>query len=362
MRNDVLDNIRSTWLGRDVVFYMAILIMPIGILFNFAACIVFIRKPLNQNTQRGFICFMLGLFNIVVLSTQLANFLTAAFDNPWYDLSQFSCKFVNLLLNVTLQLPSFQQCLITAETLLCVKYPSKFRSLRTRKAICLIMCILVVILVILNVEAFFYALHEEKIFNDASNRTEISTECALSLRLSLILDIMNILMRNLVPFIVILVMNRMIVYHVRSSRRRVFAGSISKRFGGVSASKRDVNFVNSITAMNILFFVIYFAWTVALLCNQVYANFFATDNQNSERIKKALDYFLIASEFVSYMHNSSLFFIGLAFNSQFRKELNTILASFGVVRKENSSISAAATDLDITDLNEWFKSKLRKIL
>ena len=102
----------------DFNFFMIMIIFPIGIALNLLQLFVFSKKALNVKTNMGSMHALLSFFNIFalvasILLTQLLPFLKINIK----EYTNFGCKLLSFTQRVSLDVPSFQQVLITFQFL-----------------------------------------------------------------------------------------------------------------------------------------------------------------------------------------------------------------------------------------------------
>jgi hypothetical protein len=111
----------------DFNFFMIMIIFPIGLILNGLQLYVFSKKELNSKTNMGSMHALLSFFNILaiifsILLTQLLPFL--GIDIKTF--TRFGCKFLSFLQRVSLDIPSFQQVLITFQFYMSIRFPVIF--------------------------------------------------------------------------------------------------------------------------------------------------------------------------------------------------------------------------------------------
>ena len=139
------------------------------------------------------------------------------------------------------------------------------------------------------------------------------------LELDFAADVVNLMMRDLVPFSAIFVLNTLAMIRFRQMRKLV-AGAQSDR-----NERKSRMFFIAIFASNTIFLLIYTPWSICFVLHHVNETFgiFETLVESSS--------FLLVWDVVnslSFLNNMTPFFIHLAFNSLFRNELNNFASYY----------------------------------
>jgi hypothetical protein len=342
-----------TWAeSRNIVrilnFYFSTCVVPIGLLLNICTAIIFSRKNLNRNCYLGYLYSILCILNILALSNSII--ITQLL--PFYDIdlliiSDLSCKFLSLWRNFLLQCPSWQQAFVSFNLFMNVYFPKRFTFLKKPKILAIIITLMLFTILVINIEYLFFELGfgwgwtsvnpnanssqtnrtqaanmSFLVFQNRStngsigSRTTIPTStnsnqfrrrCRAYGALLIIADAINILMRNVVPFFIMLLINIAIISKIRKSKRTINPNT--KNNGSRS-------FIISILAINFLFLLLYLPWSVTfILANLLEGNI-------NEPLISLYQNSTIA---ISYLNNLSPFLINLAFNKLFRLELYSLV-------------------------------------
>jgi hypothetical protein len=108
----------------DFNFFMIMIIFPIGLFLNGLQLFVFSKRELNLKTNMGSMHALLSFFNIMaiifsILLTQLLPFL--GINIKTY--TNFGCKLLSFIQRVSLDIPSFQQVMITFQFYMSIRFP-----------------------------------------------------------------------------------------------------------------------------------------------------------------------------------------------------------------------------------------------
>jgi hypothetical protein len=290
-----------------VKFYFTVSIMPIGILFNVLSLLVFTNERFHKNTSIGVLYIMLSIFNIIALTTET---IFASLDHVEFDFlttSLFSCRFFVMWRMLVFHMPSFIQVLISLSVYLKIQFPSKKIFSKTSFVISLNLLVILFVFLMNIGYLFFYI--EEKIVPlseaNETNQTTIERSCTTDRITDFAMDFVNLSMRDLFPFVLILILN------ILSIRLLVN----SKRNSNIKNLKKEYQFGRSIIAMNMLFLIIYTPWSILFVIYHI------NHYKSSLNITTELAYLrIIVNIFdcVGYLNNISIFFINIIFNMVFR--------------------------------------------
>ena len=355
MNNSVLDfatiagQLNMSLKKIDLNFYMIMILFPVGIVLNLIQLYVFSKKTLNSKTNMGSMHALLSFFNLFalvnsILLTQLLPFLKVDIKNY----TNFGCKLLSFTQRISLDIPSFQQVLITFQFYLSIKHPLKFIALQnSRKNYLVVIALMIIFAMAENIEYFFYelTLTYSNITSDVANVTLNTTLnssniqpsmsdyltynyiCYSSFYLTISAGISSLLLRNFIPFGIMLVLNILIIVHVYQNHLK-----LNKSY----KARGHKHFFLSIMSINALFFVLYLPWSIAQII--VFVQYFFTARSTTESISEGVLFFYNIGWSISYLNYMFPFFVYLGFNRLFRKEL------FQIVRYVNGEKSSTVAD------------------
>lgn len=308
-------------------FYSSVVILPVGLVVNSLGVFVFLRKSLNNKTNMGFLYSTLCICNIVALVTSI--FVTQFL--PFYGLTLatlngFFCEFITIWKNFALQMPSFVQVLISLEMFVGVCYPNKFRYIRSNKKriMWLILCIFICALC-LNL---FYISYDLRTTTTATNvvsyinRTNSTTNKTVTERVTTITystrtrcssvdlglrfaaDLINIALRNMIPFTIMLIVNILLTRKIIISRHKSNAKANE-------SLKKQYQFAISVLTINFLFLILYIPWSTT----------FVFDYINRFKASPDLDLLLAISNVIANINDVSPVLINMVCNKLFQKEV-----------------------------------------
>ena len=306
----------------DFNFFMIMIIFPIGLILNGLQLYVFSKKELNLKTNMGSMHALLSFFNILaiifsILLTQLLPFL--GINIKTY--TSFGCKILSFIQRVSLDIPSFQQVMITFQFYMSIKFPMKFISMQnSKKQYLFIILGMVVFAVAENIEYFFFELtltySNLTRVNASANETSIgyTNVCYASFYLILGSGIASLLFRNFLPFIIMLIFNILIMYHIVQNHLKV-----NKSY----KARGHKHFFISIMTINLIFFILYLPWSIGQII--VFVQYFFTARTLTETVDKAVIFFYTVGWSISYLNYIFPFFVYIQFNRLFRKQLFLIV-------------------------------------
>lgn len=307
-------------LADNIQLYFTVFTMPIGIVLNIITLIIFNRERLNRKTNIGFLYVALCLFNIAALINQILVHSLQYYGIDLTSLSSVSCKLLSLWNSFILQCPSFQLIVISTDVYASICYSHLSRSLLNRKFYLIAIVLMIFALLIAN--SIYLSFYMEYEFNmtglqiqnkSSENTTEIVQFCSNSNVLDALSDLVNILMRDLIPFFVILTLNLL------SIRALIKSKKILKTTGSF---KREMNFIRSVLFMNFLFLIIYLPWSVSFV---LYHTFHFISHMKLNLNLATFNIFQAVCNCIAYLNNYSPFLVNLSFNALFRKEFLQIV-------------------------------------
>ena len=327
----LVDQLSLTIKDIDFNFFMIMIIFPIGLVLNGLQLYVFSKKELNLKTNMGSMHALLSFFNVTaiifsILLTQLLPFLGIKIKTY----TNFGCKFLSFIQRVSLDIPSFQQVLITFQFYISIKFPMKFIAMQnSKKQYLFIILGMLIFAVAENIEYFFYELTltytNLTTANSTMNGTQLSYNyvCYASFYLILGSGISSLIFRNFLPFIMMLIFNILIINHIYQNHLKL---------NRTYRARGHKHFFISIMTINLIFFILYLPWSIAQII--VFVQYFFTANTATQTIDTGVIFFYNVGWSVSYLNYIFPFFVYIQFNRLFRKELFLIV---NYVSKEKSS-------------------------
>ncbi|RNA07623.1 sex peptide receptor-like [Brachionus plicatilis] len=206
----------------QLYFYCSVIIVPIGSVFNIVTIIIFLRKRF-RHTNYGYISCVIAFFNTIAL---IWNFVFYKyFKLTGTDLSIFSswsCYLFRYCGRMSQQFPVYIQVLLTLTKYLDISSPTSKINFALKKRIYINVAIFGVLISIicLNLPSSFKYLKKE-ILIDKFNRTRSSSVCTINRINELLSNISSALLRAIIPFIIITLLNILMVKKLMDSKRRM---------------------------------------------------------------------------------------------------------------------------------------------
>lgn len=341
---------RLETIAKQVSFYNSTCILPFGILFNIFAFFIFAKKSLNKkSTNLGFIYRVLILSNTFALLNQLAFDILDFIDLDIFAISNFNCKFLNQWLVVILQLPSSIQVLVALDIYMGVcshhhHLHRKFSSSNYRHFYTLIFiaALFILLLAFNSIYYFGFYLAEQNLainFNNSVSLVYNSTICTALNAVDVSSDGINILLRAVVPFLSIMWLNVATIRGLLSSKRRI-AGTNSKTnisSGILKGQKEVAHFANATICMNLIFMMTYLPWIMSFVAYHTFH--FIADLHMTVPLAKA-EIVINVFDALACFNNYSAFFISIAFNDLFRREVVGVIRGRGRVKLSGAIVTS----------------------
>ena len=306
----------------DFNFIMIMIIFPIGVTLNILQLYVFSKKQLNLKTNMGSMHALLSLFNVIALVNSIfIRQLLPIFKINLKEYTNFGCKLMNFIQRFSLDLPSFQQVLISFMFFMSIKFPMKFIALQNSKKQYLFIILSMIIFAFAeNIGYFFFELKltysNLTSINETDNATQLSYEylCYSSFYLTLGTGILDVIFRNFMPFILMFIFNILIVFHIYKNHLK-----LHKTY----KARGHKHFFISIMTINLIFFILYLPWSIAQVI--VLVQYFFTARIAADIISPSSMFFFNIGWWVSYLNYICPFFVYIRFNRLFRKELFSLV-------------------------------------
>jgi hypothetical protein len=302
-------NVYISALIQKFLRYVSVIFLIFGILFSSLSFLVFIRKNLSAKKN------MMGFYGIVQcvidLVTHLLGFyyyFTISMGDDKQLHSDIFCKLKNFLVAWVVQLSSWLQVMITIDRIISVKYPNRFKILKDRRFLFMIVVALYASLSIANCLNFFYYIEDvtvQAINNSNSSLTIKEKICTSNRTIVFIRDLIGILLRTIVPFLITFVLNFLLIRCLIESKKKI---NKDKHL------KKERQFAITIIALNCLFFVTQLPLGASLILLNVKQ--YAIIPTNTALIR--LIFFVAV--YIALLFNTLSFMVYLTSNKLFRKE------------------------------------------
>lgn len=329
---NLVDEVYLEWLKRiqlDFLFYASTILTSIGILFNMLSILVFLRKSL-RSTIMGYFNIILAIFNILVLLAFFTQYFTTSIGKDSTLISNASCKTIHFVSRVLLHTVSWIQASMAIDRMLRISFSTKFTNIiNNRLILSAILAFLLIFILGLN----FANLTQKLVYNSTSstsineNQTvTIEVKCTSTFSFILARDIVSLLMRSILPFLIMLICNSILVKLIISSKRK-FKRNNGKR----SESTKEYQLAFSIIALNIIFLITNVPIAIVLILDNYFSNEF-----NGSRVSAAI--FLLLHYIFGYFGSLNYiltFPINLKFNKIFRIEFFKTLSYLKSILTKN---------------------------
>lgn len=321
-------------ISKQLNIYFSGIIVPIGLVLNLITIFIFIRHRLNTKTNMGIFYASLGVYDSLALlnSTLFIQFLPSL-DISLPAMSHFACHFFSIYRRTAIQTPSWMLVIITFDRFRSVCYPTKLRFMEKREFILKVIISLFFVIFLINIDHGWFYLTIRKtntaVFDPLNNITINSTLkkqiCTASPLLLSITDIKMVFMRSYIPFLFMLILNLKLSRTFLRSKKKIKANDYLKK---------DYSFTTTVLIMNLVFFFLYFPWSVwyaVWTCFKFIPG--AMNQQASARLRLVRSIFFS----VAYLNNCSSFFVNLFGNLQFRRELMSLMRLIANKKKVSST-------------------------
>lgn len=313
--------------SKEFLYYVNLIIVPLGIVFNFLNLFVFSRKRFKNDTM-GFYYTLLAILDIFVLIMLFLGFFGISIDRDFTEISNFSCKAISYFLRVFIHMSSWLNVLITVDRLVCIKYSNKkFHFLKNKSILSIIIFVLFLIFCLVNIPNLFFSLNNQSQYNESLDKNDKIFKCCGSYEISMSRDLIFNIIASFLPFVCMLGTNIWLIRILFKSRQKV---------NNDSSMKKDYNFAFSLIALNIFFLIT----LIPMAINTVLIHVFYYQNKNSPLFYGAsLSIFI--TTYISSLNFAIPFLLHLEFNKLFKKEFKSIFFSTlkTIFESSNKSIS-----------------------
>ena len=299
--------------------YFAITVIPLGIVLNMLSIYVFTRKRLLANNVFAFFYAWLCLFDSITLASEMLFAISGHFRADPTLLSNASCKFFFFWRRYINHVPPYLELIVTIFLYVQICQPElKQRFAQNKRKF-----IALVLLGTFLTDIIYFAYELKPVvthrndMSETSNHTIYEYECTTHSLVDFTVDLVNVSIRNIIPFGVIFTLNLISIVHFRRSKQRSHSTNHAN-------DKRSKKFFAAIFAQNIIFLLIYAPWAVCFVLRHVTHSFDAiqwlTDSSTFDIVWQV-------ANSMSFANNMTPFFIHIALNSLFRAELVGIVCS-----------------------------------
>lgn len=291
------------------LFYTTLIILPVSLFFNSMAIFIFLDKKFKKSTN-WIHHVTLNTINNVLAILIFAIYFTQSINKDILLYSSLTCKLASFGLRVLMQQSSWIYVILVTERLLCVTHPAEYKSFKNKK-LTLIIGVGVVFILICFLNTPNLLLNLEATPTNISASAKLGV-CTGDDKLLKIRDMMVIVFRMGVPFMLTIALNTVLIIKLRVSRKSL---RIRDRF-----MMNEYRFAFSIIVLNFLFIITLIPAIIALIYSNVVVDVRQIAIANFMRHVAQL----IAG--YNYFFN---FFINFKTNALFRKEFFRLVNKFG---------------------------------
>ena len=300
-----------TSLNSNFMYYFNLTVIPIGLVLNLISILVFARKEFKKTT--------IGFYNIIICLVNIFSLIFLFIINYQETIgkdiltsSSLNCTAFSFIIRMLGLYPPWLQIMISLDRLVCISHPLEYKELKHKKLLILITLLaLFCILFATNIPNIYTKLITEIDLN----KTTTIKYCAGGRSLVFVRDLLSIITRLLLPFILLVSFNSVILYKLIRLR---------KEFSNFNSFMvKEYKFTISTLVLN-LFYLVALALNIT---SMALVNTFQYDIDYVNGINKfdrmnRLFYVSLSMFAFNYICN---FMINIRTNIYFRKELVNLL-------------------------------------
>ena len=291
--------------NKKILFYLSIIVFPVGFVLNIASMLVFTSKTFRK-CNIGFYNTFIAVNNNLTLIFAFLIFFTQSSGNDVLLWSNISCRSLNYIYRVFVMNNSWLNVLLTLDRMVCLGHQNKYKYIKSKKTICLMIAGVFLVVMAINLPNSMFSVISVSHNNSLTNMTETSKLCSsvdIGLR-----DGLTIIFRIILPFILMFCFNVSLIKNLFAMKKKL---KVSREL------QKEYNLASSIVALNVLFFTSLLPNAICLiLLNIVQYGFISQLSSLSLAVVNVC--FSISIFFASY-NDAFPFFINLKFNLLFRK-------------------------------------------
>lgn len=339
-----LDRIR-----KNLIFYSSAIMGPLGIIGCLLTAFVYLKSKTLNKLKGSYLFAWLAILNMFALISEylMLGFLPSFGSQfTWAYQSTLSCILTQYLCRITPQAASLLQVLIVLDRYIDLKYPRRFMIRLDKRFTITIIISLFIFLIPLNSYSAFYELDYDLFYRSyapllanislSSNETNQSSDnqmivaylrttlnyCGSKKGVELTNDIINALLRAVLPYILIAVLNFKTLAVVLESKKRVFQATT---FSSADSSfKKEREFARLVTRYGLAFVICNLPFSISLILMNISEN---TMDRSTDLLR--LTKLRLVNSFCStfaYSYYSLTFLINLKFNRIFRSVVKSYLS------------------------------------
>jgi hypothetical protein len=323
------------WLSNEINYWIQIITVPLGILFNLTSLYIFSRPNLNQ-TNMGFFYLNITAWNTIALLFSF--FLIDSKVVFGYDLSlmnDISCASVWFLRRFVRFVSPWLEVLITVDRYIFICHTNKFQFLKSKLYLSIIILTICVCLLLQSVPNLYYKIYITNEIKNLTNKTSLNVirECKTTKEIALITDLIPLFVKVLIPMIVMVVLS---VLLIRKVKEKKFKNNYKKSSN--SNNSKELQFALTIIGMNAIFISINLPLSFMNSFRSVYNNLLS--KQINSIIATTVINFLYSLSFqIANLYYSFMIFSYLIFNKLYLNEFLNLFKSIKITRNDQRSSS-----------------------
>lgn len=234
----------------DTLFYIgSITLLPFGLISNSVSIIIFARKRFKSDTM-GFYNIIISTINLILIFIGFIIYFTQSIGRDVLLISDFSCKYFSYNLYCFVEMSSCLNIFMTADRMISIAYPNRFRILKDKRKLILLILILFLSLAMLNIPNLLFKVDAFDYYNPLTNETKTLKYCTASLSVVRLRDVVVLIFRYIAPIVLTSVMNAFLLIKVFKVKNRII-----NHIAVVSTNRKEYTFSVSVVALNFLLLI-----------------------------------------------------------------------------------------------------------
>lgn len=305
-----------------VYFYQAILIVPSGTVLNILTVIIFSSSRFKK-TNFGFINILITWSELICLIFTCVVYKLLSYVNA--DPSNYSdvvCFFFQFTGRLIQQIPVYIQLFLSMYQYLEISNMNG-ALLRRKVFIGTVVFVQLSIVALINFPNFYKRIQYKNVTIASNNQTYLKVSCDHSFELALLSSVQMCLMRAIIPFVLLIIINYLIARSLFRSKKKF---SPYQKSGGLAKGSssfvpnREFHFAFCLFANNMIYFVFNLPVSVTYVTVMLYDNFIRTRPIENTQMQLAHG----MTNAIAIFYNALPFFIHFWLNRAFRQSAVSI--------------------------------------
>lgn len=199
-----------------LIFFMSFILLPLGLIFNIIEFCVFYFAKFKNTSMSFYFLLNCGLNILIIVFILIYTTGERIFKVYLSITSDTSCKIYMITIGTLYFMHSWLNVTIVADRLYFTLFPNKY-SFNQIKIVFLLFGLTFFMILMNSPNLWFYLNRVER---TSVNQTVISKYCTAPTQVLLVRDTISIVMRTMVPFCLMLVMNLILIYRIKESKRK----------------------------------------------------------------------------------------------------------------------------------------------